>query len=194
MSYNPNIPNPNDLLSDSQGDILQNFQALNTVYGTNHYPYDNATVGQIGKHKFVSMPVLAAAPATIAGEGALYFKTSGAGSALFMVRDGNAGTEVQLTSSSVGNVQTAANGWTWLPGRLLLQWGSFNPNVSTVVNFPVPFTTVPYNVQLTVSASNNSTFRACVSTGSLTVNGFTFEGTISAAANPVYYMAIGLRV
>jgi len=84
--------------------------------------------------------------------------------------------------------------WAWLPGGLLLQWGSFNPNVSTVVVFPAAFTTVPFSVQLTVSASNNSTFRACVSTGSLTVNGFTFEGTIAAAANPVYWMAIGLRV
>ncbi len=193
MTYNPAIPQPNDLLSDSQGDILQNFSSANTSFGINHYAFDNATVNN-GKHKFVGMPVLAAAPTTAAGEGALYFKTAGAGSALFMVRDNNAGTEVQLTSSSVGNVQAAANGWTWLPGGLLLQWGSFNPNLSTAVAFPVAFTTVPYSVVLTVSASNSNSFRASVNTGSLTVNGFVFIGTIDPASNPIYYMAIGLRV
>lgn len=194
MSFNPNIPQPNDLLSDSQGDILQNFSSSNTSFGVNHYAFDDATVNN-GKHKFASFPVQGSVPATTFTEGALYFKTVSSGSALFMVRDNDPGTEVQLTSSSVGNVQTATDGWTWLPGGLLLQWGSFDPNLFTNITFPVPFTTVPYNIQLTMNVDNNSTFRPpSISTGSITVNGFTYEGTVSSHINPIFWMAIGLRV
>jgi hypothetical protein len=177
MAYVPNIPQPNDLLSESQGDILDNFQSANTTYGINHYPFDNATVGQIGKHKYVGMPVLGAAPATTSTEGALYFKTVGPGSALFMVRDNNAGTEVQLTTASVGNVSSATNGYCWLPGGLFLQWGTTTPaSNSTIqsVSFNVPFSSTPYNIQVTGyrAASSPGTTDSWVSTANLSANGF----------------------
>lgn len=177
-SYQPNIPQPNDLLSESQGDILGNFQTLNTVYGTNHYPFDNATVGEVGKHKFVSMPVIAAAPATTSTEGALYFKTVGPGSALFMVRDNNAGTEVQLTTASVGNVQSATNGYCWLPGGLFMQWGTTSPasgSSNQAVVFPVPFASTPFNIQVTGfrAGSSPGTSDRWVSTTGLSASGFT---------------------
>jgi len=59
--YNPNIPQPNDLLSTSQGNILNNFGALNSVYGVDHYAYDD-TSQNATFHKKVTTPPLNAHP------------------------------------------------------------------------------------------------------------------------------------
>lgn len=191
MTYNPSIPQPNDLLSDSQGDILQNFSAANTSFGINHYPFDNATVNN-GKHKYVSLPPQVSSPATASNELALFTKTLSSGIALFLTRNNSTSFDVQLTTSSIQQPLSANNGMTFLPGGLLLQWGRFDPNSTILVSFPVPFSAVPYSVQLTMSVDNNSTFRPpSVSTGSLTANGFTYEGSVNTHINPIFWVAIG---
>jgi hypothetical protein len=53
--YNNNIVNPNDLLSDSQQEINDNFDVLDTFINVNHVGFD---VAASGKHKFVTMPSL----------------------------------------------------------------------------------------------------------------------------------------
>lgn len=65
MAFQPNIPQPTDFLSDSQADLLGNNQALDSVYGTDHYAFSNATVNN-GKHKKVSTPDQTTAPVTVA--------------------------------------------------------------------------------------------------------------------------------
>lgn len=54
MTFNPQIPQPKDILSDSQLDLLTNFTQLNAVYGTtgDHVPF-NASSG-LGKHNKVT--------------------------------------------------------------------------------------------------------------------------------------------
>ncbi len=51
-TYLPNIPLASDDLSTSQADLLGNFQALNTIYGTDHYPFSDTSADQ-GFHKKV---------------------------------------------------------------------------------------------------------------------------------------------
>jgi len=60
MTYNPNIPQPGDDPSDSQDQILQNFQTLNNLYGINgdHYPWTNQTGAEGAKHAKVTLPGL----------------------------------------------------------------------------------------------------------------------------------------
>lgn len=41
MTYNPFIPQPPDLPSDSQGDLLSNFGLINTFFGVDHVPFGN---------------------------------------------------------------------------------------------------------------------------------------------------------
>jgi hypothetical protein len=53
MAYQPNIPQPGQDPSVSQGDLLNNFTAINTIFGINHYEF-NEVVGTQGKHKFVT--------------------------------------------------------------------------------------------------------------------------------------------
>jgi len=72
-----------------------------------------------------------------------------------------------------------------------MQWGNFNPNISTSVSFPVEFPHAVFNIQLTGSASNSSTFRNGVSTGSLSKSGFTWQGSIDSHWTPIYWLAIG---
>lgn len=92
-------------------------------------------------------------------------------------------------SQMTGN-NASPNGYVWLSG-IFVQWGNFNPNSSVNVTFPVTFPHAVFNIQLTGSASNNSTFRNGVLTGSLTTAGFTWDGTIDSHWTPIYWLAIG---
>ena len=61
MTYNPSIPNPNDLISDSQGQIFTNFGQLNTVFGIDHVTY-NPVIAASGMHQFVTIRTISADP------------------------------------------------------------------------------------------------------------------------------------
>jgi hypothetical protein len=76
------IPQPNDDLSVSQGDLLLNFQSCNTSFGIDHYPFTDLTAND-GKHNKVTTPVITpnAYPTTLANEPVLFcFKESMVGS------------------------------------------------------------------------------------------------------------------
>jgi hypothetical protein len=187
-AYNPNIPQPNDLLSDSQGDILQNFGAANTSFAINHYEFDDATAKN-GKHKFVSFPPQGASPVTVVGELALFSKTLASGVALFLTRDNNTVFDVQLTTSSIVAPASIINGYTFLPGGLLMQWGtSAVISGTSTINFNVPFSAPAFNVQITgISAATSQDVIYLVST---TSNNFTYRNTSSTLVQ-VNWCSIG---
>jgi len=90
MTYQPNIPQATDIISVSQGDLLVNFQQLNTVYGTDHYAYDSGV--NVGLHQHVTLPDTTATPPTpAASQGAIYGKTTAAVTVPYYRRDGLAG-------------------------------------------------------------------------------------------------------
>lgn len=72
-SYNPNIPQPTDFLSDSQSAILNNFTQANTSFGIDHYSFADGTANN-GKHNKVTTPLISgsAHPATAANEPIFY--------------------------------------------------------------------------------------------------------------------------
>lgn len=194
------IPNaPNDP-ADDQPKIKDNFANINSLFNVNHYLPGSVNNG---KHEKVEMPTAGTKPPSglVASEATLYGKSANGASQVFFTPD-TTNDEYQLTRAitasfakfSTNTALASANGnggWTFLPGGMLLQYGSFNPNTSINVSFPISFTGTPYSVQLTGSADNNSTFRAAVSTGSLSSSGFTFEGSVSSHWNPIYFVAIG---
>lgn len=71
MSYNNSIPMPNDDLSDSQAQILQNFMALDTSFGQDHYTFSDLTSSN-GKHKVIRTPTQGSDPSTPVDEVAFY--------------------------------------------------------------------------------------------------------------------------
>jgi hypothetical protein len=192
--YQPGIPTGTVDLDVDYLNLQNNFSQANTTMGVNHYPFDDGTVNN-GKHKFVGMPVTTT-PATAVNEGALYFKTIASGTALFMVRDNNLGTDVQLTTASVGNVNSSSRGYTWLPGGLFMQWGTVaSPGSSGSVTFSagggVAFTSI-YNIQLAArNDGSHSAFSYWID-GAPTATGFSYRGSTSGSQT-LYWVAIGSK-
>lgn len=202
MTYDPNIPLPTDFLSDSQGDIRNNFTAANNSFGRNHTNF--SVVTDPGKHKFIELlnsnPVgVAPAPPLISGEGTLYTKTLSSASQLFYTPD-NSAREYQLTrsldsqfatfGSFVNNYTPQAGGgavgteydagWTWLAGvspGLILMYGRYSVSslgASGTVKFPITLGTA-YTIDLTpiTTSSGSSQVRALSYTnGSVTTTKF----------------------
>jgi hypothetical protein len=139
MVYVPTIPQAGDIPSQSQPQILENFGQANTLFNVNHYTFNDPTVANRGKHRYIVMPRLAAGPALAADEGSLFTKDIG-GTSLCWQRFG--GPEVRL----YGPDPTLANpGRVYLPGGVLIQWGR-ELNVpgtgNSVVAYSTPFAAV----------------------------------------------------
>jgi hypothetical protein len=81
MAYNPNIPNATDYLDESQPQLKQNFQQLDTSFAIDHYAFSDIA-GDTGKHKVITTVSQGtsptAHPTTAANEPKIYaFKSLG---------------------------------------------------------------------------------------------------------------------
>ena len=141
MAYNNNIPQASDQLSQSQADILANFQAIKTLVDINHVTFD---VANQGKHKWVSMPVQSSDPTTAASEMAMYTKSVSGVPELFIRRQSD-GSVLSCTQATLANP-----GYTYLPSGLLIKWGTASltgnqEDAAQTVNYQITspaFTTV----------------------------------------------------
>lgn len=103
MTFDPNIPQANDDISVSQGDLLTNFTDLNTVYGSSgDHVALNATTNR-GKHKkvtFVSQgsDPLTDAPPTQENELAMFSLEEGSDTELYLRKESN-GVVNQMTKN-----------------------------------------------------------------------------------------------
>lgn len=197
MVYLPLKPASGDNLSDSQGDIQQNFQTANTVMDINHYPFDNATTSK-GKHKYVQFPVdinpsTAVPPVVVTGstELLLYNGLSGTYN-LYFIPPSTAipGGGIQLTRNEAP--VAAGTGFSWMPGGILIQWGTATKVTDGAVSFSPSFSAVPYSVQITVFEPNNN--RHFVSVKTTSISGFTVSSRDSSGAdesNTFFWIAIG---
>ena len=187
MTYDPNIPQATDEPSQSQPQILTNFNQANALFGANHNPFDFVTVADRGKHTNVLFTQQAGDPATGLTEVAVYNKVIGGNNRLFFRQDNN-GNVFQLTGTTpvVGNP-----GRTFLAGGLLMQWNTanVNPGVNTI-NFPIPFSAPVLSVMVTGFDPAVIIETPFVVTGSLTANSFDVEnGNVGAVG--IMYLAIG---
>src|ERR1700679_3027455 len=131
MAYNANIPQAGDLISQSQGDILANFQAIQTLVDVNHVDFAS---GDQGKHKFVTFPTQNPAPTFSPTEMGLYnfVNTTTNKNELYVNKIlGATQVQVPMTASSLSGGNTTNNGdfWTYLPSGILIISG-FVSNVS----------------------------------------------------------------
>jgi hypothetical protein len=214
MSYTTNIPAANDNPSVSQGEIQANFNEINTWVNVNHTGFG----GNEGKHNIVEMTMQTNAPATLINESALYSANQTVASAttaacVMMVHDTltNAYQLTRPIDSNFAKFGTFTNynlgtsgGWTFLPGGLLLQYGTV-AGASVVdgytIMFPQAFINTPYSVLLTETNGNstvsNKSFQAylTVSPGTVGTGGFSFRYYDNSGNTPktnVYWQAIGV--
>ena len=197
MSYQNNIPQPTDALSQSQSDILNNFAAIQTLVDVNHVDFASSDQG---KHKFVTFPVQTVTPSFNVGEVGLYNKLSAVTSVneLFIVN--SAGTTSPLTASQQ---VTNNNGWAYLPSGVLMKWGkgTATAGVYTFV-FPVGANIPAFNgifsILVTTAYSNASDGDGFVRLNTFTApwaqfTVFASHRTSTGAFGPVafQYLAIG---
>lgn len=181
MAYNPNIPQPTDLLSQSQNDILDNFQALQTFLDVNHVDFAS---GDQGKHKWASFPVQGASPATLATEVAVFSRVSAltTNNELCLRLQAN-GAVVEMTSAFKN-----ANGWSFLPSGILLKWGGAAAGGAGnfTLTYPVG-ATIPVFNQVFIVLLQAQTASTAFVTAQTAVN---FTVTTSGAGN-WDYLALG---
>ncbi len=152
MAYTVDIPQASDDPSQSQGQILGNFQELNTFLAINHEGI--TTVTDPGKHKFLQMPEQSSAPDTLVNEVALFSRESTltTNTELVFRRESN-GFESEFTG-----VLDATNGWTRLPSGILLKWGTGSGSGPVETVFPAgatfPAFTAVFSAQVSVDDSS----------------------------------------
>jgi hypothetical protein len=76
MTYLPNIPQPTDFLSVSQGNLLTNFQSLDSTFDVDHTAFSN-TSANLGKHAQVTLFEVQADPTLTFPETMVYSKNVG---------------------------------------------------------------------------------------------------------------------
>ena len=126
MTYDPNFPQSNSLISQSPSGFQSNWEAIDSNtsgFSVDHVSLKDSTNG--GRHKVVHLKMEAADPETVSDEGALYSKDVGASDKpdieLFFRRE-KGGLITQLTGlgSSLSD-----DGFYRFPGGLLVKWGKF---------------------------------------------------------------------
>lgn len=210
MPYQPNIPTGSVPLNQDYLNLLGNFQSLDTGFGVDHVPF--SVSNQNGYHTAIHfVPVSTGSPnipptgyTNTPGFGQLFTATTNDGIATDQTLFYNSGTGNNLTQMTMNfTPKRGANGSTFLPGRLIEQWGVVTVT-GNVVSEPVLFASDPnnmdfprflYNVQLTTSVDIVGLISTVnVEFGSLSKTGFTI--TLKAinsviAKQTIYWRALG---
>jgi|SRR5277367_3615801 len=194
MAYNPNIPQADELLSQSQPEIQENFSQNNALIAINHISFGLANSG---KHLYLQIPNNAA-PVTAIAESGLSANVgvkSGV-SELVFTRENN-GVSIPFTEGLL-----ATSGWSRLPSGLILKWGitgALTDNVDNIFLFPVggniqAFATA-YSVNVSMIGNNASDSNG---NWDLFVSGLTnlqftiYVNTNKTHTRQFYYWAVGV--
>lgn len=193
ITYNLGIPDAPNNPSDDQPLMKTNTNSINQWNDVDHYTFSNSNAG---KHKQVQMPVGILPVGLVPSEGTLYTKTANSESALFYTPDAS-GNEYRMTRTVTASFATfgiATNGWTFLPGGLLLKYGVI-PNVTgTFSSFSPPgpaYTNAPSCIVLTVETTSTSTDSGALWKNASTT-AFDLRLTNSTGNRDVSYIVIGL--
>ena len=202
MTYTRSTPNTGESLNFTRPIINTNFDQIFQQFAKNHGEFNSA---ESGKHTEIQM-VQIAAPATLINETAMYNKAGlyAPNEPCVFVRGQSNGFEYQFTNpnealSSLFGTFTAINGttlansnygWTFLPGGLILNYGT-RSGLDSQQNIPYarPFTTSVFLKNAIITAITPITANV-IPSASLTEIDITNSGT--AANKFVYWFAIGI--
>ena len=180
FSYNENTPQANEVISETQGDILTNFASISGLINVDHYTFESASSND-GYHKKSTYPVQTSDPGSASGQAVLYSKNVSPSSELFLQRDAVA-TAIQMTFGLAGVGASSAYYQSFLPGGLQLRMGRDSGTAPTYAGFGLsdfPNGTLVVILQEIGGASRFPTYTSANKTG-FTVNaGVTTYGFIA---------------
>lgn len=180
-TYTPGIPNPGDFPADSQPLLLGNFQYVNSFGSRDHQFTQLSSNTNDGTHKQITLSNLGSTPGFSGANSVLYAKLANSVTQLFY---NNSAGDVQLTSTVP---VVSSNGSTYLPGGILIQWGSTNGNSSpTIVTYPIAYTTA-YQV-----VANSSDSARAIGISAVGNANFTFIINNPTSGLTVRWTSIGL--
>lgn len=189
MTFTPGIPASGQSLGNSRTQVLNNFAVLRSTIATNHIDVNNAGAG---KHNLAEFVVQSTAPATAASEVACYSRAPAAVAEWYLQQASqiSGASDVQLSNFKKGVPVAALPGFSWLPGGLLIHWGSnASVAVGTLTNFSgsfsFPTACLVFTPILTSASSLTPISVTQLTTTQYKIN-FTSSGNI-----PISYIAIG---
>lgn len=115
LTYTTNIPNPTNSPSTDVPNMQTNTNSINTIWQADHFTFADSNPGT---HKQVTLTV-EAAPSLPAGTGGAMYASTINGNA-WPVWVNALGSTAMLSSIS----QPTSNGYTSLPGQIIVQWGT----------------------------------------------------------------------
>jgi hypothetical protein len=162
MTFTGGIPQPGQSLGQTQAAVNNNFTNYFNAFSVNHVqPNGNMTYPQ-GKHTFCEFVSQAESPATSTAEVSVYCRTISSVPQLCLQKANQLANaaDIQMSRVDTGVGINGQNGWTFLPGGIIFQWGigTFaalsNVNI-TFATLNINFTNACFNVSLTPIAFNN---------------------------------------
>lgn len=226
-TFNSTVPASNNDPSIDQPKMLTNNQSENSIWQADHFGFN---VNSSGYHQQARMPnrttyngtgLSPNPPTVISTFGGIYCDNTSSTtptneSGLWYTPD-NTGNTYQLTRTITGSYALFAKytnnyngvgtgltgGWTFLPGGMLLQYGTYlgtssgNPGIPSAppITFPVAFNNAPYNLQITlISTSGGTSSQYVASVVKVTKTNFTWNMTNvpTNAYIGINWMAIGV--
>ncbi len=208
MAFLPNIPQPTDQLSISQGNILNNFTILGAIAGNANA--SSASINATSGFNWIYLPPQGAIPpagaAFTAGNVGLYsaLNPTTSKNELYINKTDQV-TVVQIpATASILSITSApalnAGGWTYLPSGLLLVFGKSTANGNTAFTFAALQPTAPVftqvlSIQLCTAYSNVADGDGFVRLSSYTNLGFNAFGsartTVTTKNVAFQFLAIG---
>lgn len=194
FTYTNNIPNPNNNPSVDVTPMQVNNNSINSLISVDHVGFN--TNGS-GIHKQVTLPIVSP-PGLGDGSGVLFGSNLNIADPCWPFWK-NASGIVQLFN---GIPSASANGYVYLPGGIIIQWGKNTPSVppgttavTVTVSFPIPFPNACFTAMVcpipnnsSQSSSNNTWSIVSVATNQFQ---WRFAGSSFSNFPSVYWLAIG---
>lgn len=210
MSYNNAIPQSTDTISNSQAEILENFDQLNTQFSVDHTALTASSNN--GNHSQITFPVAQTTKTATGTISYIYPKSDGTNVELYQSTYNSTSAsslETQITSAglpiwkggTVGDTgvitsSVSSGGYLDLPNGLQFRWGTGTVSSSSAEQEFVflticgaSFSNNCYNVQVTARGASNSIYALVSNTTSPT--NLSFYARAANSSTAFYFFAVG---
>lgn len=182
-----NIPLATDLLSVSQGDLKQNCDYFVGALGKDHQiVFGDSDTGTVAEGRHLGLSLIDKGAQAFPGDGTDSFFYSTAGNIFW--RNASVGP-VQITDKNVVPSAIQNKGFTYLPGGIMLCWGTQAANLAlgNPINFPNGGFTTVFIATGCTSANDRPFAVTAISTTQLTYS------VTNPAGVTIYWWAIGAK-